>query len=155
MHFVSSSDFIINAVMCFFTPLINLCSSRGQHFLKCGPQSPKVAVSRVFLELIPHCVREALSSQNARPGQGNWLVIYVCLSKQPVPAPSRDLSNWSCTSQLGTAEAWSGMAESWHWMPQTCQKTFLMKKKRTLWIPHELPEGYWLPVYSYFWRSVI
>lgn len=140
MHFMSSANFTINAVKYFFRSLINLCSSRGQHFLKRGAQSPKAAVSRVCLELIPLRIRLALSSRDAKAGQGTGAsaaAAYARLSKQPVPAPSRDLSNWSCTSQLGTAEARGGLAESWH--QKRFGKTSLMKKHRQ--IPQELPKG--------------
>lgn len=46
-------------------------------------------------------------------GTGANAATYAQLSKQPVPAPSRDLSNWSGTSQLGTADRapdWDGLA---------------------------------------------
>lgn len=103
---MSSEDFAINAVKYFFRSLINLCSSGGQHFLKRGAQSPTAAVSGVPLQLTPLPIREALSAQDASSGQGNGANTTSCaqLSKQPVPAPSRDLSNWSSTSQPGTAE---------------------------------------------------
>lgn len=72
MHFMSSENFAINVVKYFFRSLINLCSSRGQHFLQCGAQCPMAAVPRVCLQLTPLLVREALSSWNVTPGQGNW-----------------------------------------------------------------------------------
>lgn len=69
---MSFENFTINVVKHFFRSLINLCSSGGQHFLPRGAQSPKAAVSRACLQLIPLLVREALGSRDAAPGQGNW-----------------------------------------------------------------------------------
>lgn len=133
MHFMSSANFTINAVKYSFRSLINLCSSRGQHFLKCGAQSPKAAMSRVCLELIPLHLREALWAlrmPNQAKGTGVSAVAYARFSKQPVPAPSRDLSNWSCTSQLGAAEVWGGVAEAWHRAPETRGEKLACEKEQ-------------------------
>lgn len=97
----------------------------------------------------------ALRMPRQAKGTGANAATYAQLSKQPVPAPSRDLSNWSGTSQLGTAEpGWDGLGwQSWH-QPHV-GKNSLVRNSRALQIPQELPKGWWLAVYTCICRSVI
>lgn len=96
----------------------------------------------------------ALRMPRQAQGAGAKAATYAQLSKQPVPAPSRDLSHWSGTSQLGTAEPCAGLGwPSWH-QPHV-GKNSLMRNSRTPQIPQELPKGWWLAVCSYICRSAI
>lgn len=96
----------------------------------------------------------ALRMPRQAQGAGAKAATYAQLSKQPVPAPSRDLSHWSSTSQLGSAEPCAGLGwPSWH-QPHV-GKNSLMRNSRTPQIPQELPKGWWLAVCSYICRSAI
>lgn len=110
MHFVSSANFTINAFKYSLRSLINLCSSRGRHFLKHGAQSPKAAVSRVFSALVPLRVSGALSLEGAKPGRGSWCWRgHVCPCQQPACASSQQgPEQRALRQQLGTARAGLG-----------------------------------------------
>lgn len=158
MHFMSFENFTINVVKHFFRSLLNLCSSGGQHFLPRGAQSPKAAVSRACLQLIPLLVREALGSRDAAPGQGNWCWhCHICpvqrtacaSSQQGSEQPERHQPAGHCRAVGCAALRW----EAWH-QPHA-GKNSLRKNSRTLQIPQELPKGWWLAVYTYFCRSAI
>ncbi|KAK4829974.1 hypothetical protein QYF61_008105 [Mycteria americana] len=76
---------------------------------------------------------------NQAKGTGASALAYARFSKQPVLAPSRDLSNWSCTSQLGIAEAWGGAAESWHQAPETRWEKLTYEKEQNSMITRGFP----------------
>lgn len=109
-------------------------SSRGQHFPNHGAFQTKARAPRVRLELVPPRVSEALSSQDVKAGWGSWcsMATYAGFSNQPVPAPSRSRSSWSCTSwaslQRAPQKLWGGQHGPKKESRNTLGKTLLWKR---------------------------
>lgn len=115
-------------------PSFHSCSSRRQHFPNHGAFQAKARAPRVRLELVPPRVSEAFGFQDVKAGWGSWcsMATYAGFSNQPVPAPSRSWSSWSCTSWAGLQRArqklWGGQHGPEKESRNTLGKTLLWKR---------------------------